>query len=377
MDCGIINCETGLHVFGENMPGVLGVSRVYEYANVPTKVSFFDNMHILGITCNSNHVIVYCKDGLYGWGSNYYGQLGFGVARDELRSYRVIGMTEVSKPAKIGFFEGKRILNVVCGYMFTIVNCDDGLYVFGINYSGQLGCESDILHSPTKLDFFDDKKILNIICGRTHSFIHCENGLYGFGSNSYGQLAINSYKEKIPTKVTFFNYKHVLNISCGSFHTIVHCTEGLYAFGSNNHGQLGLYHNDDIKVPTIIDFFRHKHISNISCGDLHNIITCDEGLYSFGRNDSGQLGLGGFNRKNSPKKIFFFGKKKKILNIFCGYSNSFVNCEDGLYAFGSNHRGQLGLGHYENINIPTKITFFDMHPIINKKSGSNTKGAHN
>lgn len=49
--------------------------------------------------------------------------------------------------------------------------------------------------------------------------------------------------------------------------------------------------------------------------------------------------------------------------------HSIIICEDGLYAFGDNYCGQLGIGHSNNINVPTKINFFDNHQIISVSLG--------
>lgn len=34
-----------------------------------------------------------------------------------------------------------------------------------------------------------------------------------------------------------------------------------------------------------------------------------------------------------------------------------------LYAWGGNERGQLGLGHYQDVSVPTKIEFFSKHKL--------------
>ena len=64
----------------------------------------------------------------------------------------------------------------------------------------------------------------------------------------------------------------------------------VYSFGRNDSGQLGLSYKVDSKdTPTLIEgIFSTK----VACGYYHSLAITPTGkLYSWGRNDSGQLGL--------------------------------------------------------------------------------------
>lgn len=50
----------------------------------------------------------------------------------------------------------------------------------------------------------------------------------------------------------------ILSVACGSFHTMVHTSEGIYAFGSNDDGQLGLGDNLNRYTPTMINNYDFK-----------------------------------------------------------------------------------------------------------------------
>ena len=94
----------------------------------------------------------------------------------------------------------------------------------------------------------------------------------------------------------------------------------------------------------------------MSCagGNGHTVVVSNEGeVHSFGYNNNGQLGLGHNNNVSLPTPI---PNLPKIMEISCGYY--FTICIDknrGLWSFGANDYGQLGTGNTTNYNIPQKI----------------------
>ena len=73
----------------------------------------------------------------------------------------------------------------------------------------------------------------------------------------------------------------------------------------------------------------------------------------FGYNGGGELGLGHNNNINIPTLLI---TDKNIKNIICTYDHKVIYGDNGdVLVFGSNEYGQLGLGHNKNINIPTLL----------------------
>ena len=98
-----------------------------------------------------------------------------------------------------------------------------------------------------------------------------------------------------------------------------------------------------------------QQINSFSSLALHSFIITEDGLYSFGTNYFGELGLGNNTNQNIPHKITQFNSDT-IVSIACGCYHSFVLTKDGLYSFGYNYYGQLGLGNSTSQNIPTIIS---------------------
>jgi len=77
-----------------------------------------------------------------------------------------------------------------------------------------------------------------------------------------------------------------------------------------------------------------------------------DGLYAWGRNDDGQLGLGDTTTRRVPTKV---GTDTWVA-VSCGYYHSLgINTDGELYAWGRNNYGQLGLGHTTSRYVPIKV----------------------
>jgi len=104
----------------------------------------------------------------------------------------------------------------------------------------------------------------------------------------------------------------------------------------------------------IEEIFKDTHIKKICNGIYHAIFLSDNGtVFSFGENDTGQLGTH-MNICDYPIKI---SGNKVIKDICCGSSQTFMLTYNGnIYACGENDNNELLLDHSCTIEIPEKIT---------------------
>ena len=145
----------------------------------------------------------------------------------------------------------------------------------------------------------------------------------------------------------------------------------ILVFGKNESGQLGLCHRKIIDIPTLL--INDNAISNIIFGSRHTIIykniisnvTLDKNnsdILVVGNNNFGQLGLGHYDNTNIPtslmnNKNINLSWTHGIKNIICGGYHTIIHKDNGdVFVFGWNEYGQLGLSHNNNINVPTQIT---------------------
>ena len=104
----------------------------------------------------------------------------------------------------------------------------------------------------------------------------------------------------------------------------------------------------------------------MACGHNHTITLSDDGTaHSFGRNKDGELGLGHNNDVSVPTPI---PNLPKINLISCG--GCFTVCVDDegfIWSFGSNSYGRLGTGNETNFNVPQKI--LGIPPVVSVACG--------
>lgn len=82
----------------------------------------------------------------------------------------------------------------------------------------------------------------------------------------------------------------------------------------------------------------------IAGGESHSLVATNTGqVYTFGRNSDGQLGLADFVDRQKPSLVSSIAGN--VVKIAAGAKHSLVLSDLGeLFATGSHHRGQLGLG---------------------------------
>ena len=136
----------------------------------------------------------------------------------------------------------------------------------------------------------------------------------------------------------------------------------IWSFGENNSGQLGTGNKTNSKFPQKV--LGIPPVLSVSCGSEHTlIITFDSNLWSWGRNDKGQLCHGDKEIRLNPQKTSF----SNIATISVGAAHSlFQNNKGEIFACGYNQHGQCGLGHFNDpqitpsliVNVPQNIVQF-------------------
>ena len=94
----------------------------------------------------------------------------------------------------------------------------------------------------------------------------------------------------------------VLLVDGGWRHTAAATQDNFYAWGWNKWGQLGIGRQGDVCVPVEVEGLQQP-ISLLACGWRHTLaLTASGELYSWGRNCSGQLGIGSLEDKCAPSQ---------------------------------------------------------------------------
>ncbi|EQC40927.1 hypothetical protein SDRG_01992 [Saprolegnia diclina VS20] len=303
---------------------------------------------------------------VFTFGQNSYGELGHGDT------------TTRFVPTKLEFAVGKNIVDVACGNENTVLLCSNGdVYACGYNDSGQCGIgTAQRVTSFKALMALCEKQVVKLSAGNgcEHVVAVTETGdVYTFGYNARGQLGHgNTQPVAVPTLVDGLVGKSVLKVSCSYFHTIAVTEDNeMYAFGRNDFGQLGIPDALDKQVPTPIPFFSRQKVLSVACGQYHSVVSlANGGVYAFGKNDFGQLGVESPGVKASPVRISAPLDTDVVVHVACGYYHTMALTQAGkLYAFGRNDFGQLGLGHKQNMYRPTLVATLSEFTIVDVACG--------
>jgi len=152
------------------------------------------------------------------------------------------------------------------------VTCDGHVYAWGGNTSWQCGlgdddkCDYPVNRTydvPILVDGLPASAV-EVVGGGFHSMALMSNGqVYAWGANSDGQLGIDSHDDYSCTPVAVqwpylydFDYfvpwppTPIKKLAAGQYHSLaVEEDGGLWAWGENGRGQLGIGSNDNHSVP--------------------------------------------------------------------------------------------------------------------------------
>ncbi|EDO43659.1 predicted protein, partial [Nematostella vectensis] len=145
------------------------------------------------------------------------------------------------------------------------------VFAFGDNNFGQLGFgDRNRRRDPAKLPFFEGKRVVDIACGGQHSVVLLDNGeTYAWGDSSSGQCGIgkcdNNSAEKHETQPQATDVK-IKSIACGDCHTLALSSRGtVWAWGlgcQTGHGSL----NSIVSRPKMVEALKDKEVIGIICG---------------------------------------------------------------------------------------------------------------
>ncbi len=134
---------------------------------------------------------------------------------------------------------------------------------------------------------------------------------------------------------------------------------GLWSWGGNEHGQLGLGNTVDRSSPLQVGALTNwKQVDAGSRSPLFNInasggVKSDGTLWTWGYNNQGQLGLGNTLRRSSPVQVGSLTNWRQVSSA--GDAMLSVKVDGTLWAWGTNGSGKLGLGNTTTRSSPVQV----------------------
>ncbi|XP_032717734.1 E3 ISG15--protein ligase HERC5 isoform X1 [Lontra canadensis] len=263
------------------------------------------------------------------------------------------GSDGAKKPKCIKLGKKMKIHSVDQGAEHMLILSSDGK-PFEYNYS--------IEHARFQC-ILQEKSIIQITCGDYHSLALSKGGeLFAWGQNLHGQLGIGRLFASIPTPqvVEHLSGVPLVQISAGKAHSMALSMSGnIYSWGRNDLGQLGLGHTDGEEFPSLIEALDSQKVEFLACGGSHTALLTEDGqVFTFGAGKYGQLGHNSTQNELRPRLVTELCGIR-VTQVACGRRHTLAYVSDlgKVFSFGSGKEGQLGNGgtHNQLIPLPMKL----------------------
>jgi len=255
---------------------------------------------------------------------------------------------------------------------YLLLKHNHQLWVWGDNQLGNLGDNSVIdRSSPVQIGAGLGWRKIAIGVGYCAG-ITANGALYTWGTNEAGELGVDigtNFYRSSPVQVG--NEYTWRLVSCGlgsenglgspgqANHTAAIKSDGtLWTWGRNDNGQLALPGAAEF-FPTLGSRSSPVQVGSdttwklVSCGYKATAAIKTNGtLWTWGRNISGQLGVNDRVARSSPTQV---GSDTTWSSISCGYVCGAIKSDGTLWTWGQNNIGQLGVNDRDNRSSPTQV----------------------
>lgn len=345
--------------------------KIYRYnGNVTTvKLETGDILeNIKEISCGTNYAIFTAEDGkVYTEGNNTNEKLGFSI--EEITNIEYAKQKE----------DVQNIERVTAGYNHTAVYDKNGdIYTWGLGTSGELGngeifsgydavlVGKNIVETNTfrlelqkgnKFDIDGKLSYFNLFIEKEGNIIYeIQDQEIANLNRDTGEIQtitpgrttviakdLDTGKISVIPLIVLEKGNIEPMVKTAGGHTLMLKIDGtVWSYGTNNSGELGIGNKDIQDEPCKVTFPSGTIIKQIEVGEKHSLALDTQGnVWAWGDNSEYQLGNSMSAVVTTPKKIT---NLKNIRRIACGEYNSFAIGKSGeIYSFGRNSNGEGGM----------------------------------
>ena len=218
------------------------------------------------------------------------------------------------------------------------------LWTWGINSSGQLGDNTTVGKSSPTTTVSGGGTNWRMLDYSFHAIaVKTDGTLWTWGAGTYGVLGSGATASRSSPQTTTLAGTDWSKVSAGDRFSAAIKTDGvMYTWGRNNRGQLGDGTATNRSSPVSIFGAVISNWTQLACGYEHTLGIAATGLlYSWGSGASGALGSGATASRSSPVTVSNSGTNWISISAGTSFSGG-IKSDGTLWTWGLNTSGQLG-----------------------------------
>jgi alpha-tubulin suppressor-like RCC1 family protein len=325
-------------------------------ANSPTEVTGIPDPLVQLVTSNSDTYGLDSFGQVWAWGADDAEEFGNG-------STTAFSNT----PVRVRFPRGVRIASLPSPLPFNTgaaIDTSGNVWGWGANQSHELCVSGTSIPLPERLPV---SQVTSASGAGGHMIYDSDGSVVGCGDNEDGELgtATNFGAETTvtaPTGVSGLPHERVASLVSSWQDSGALMEDGsFYDWGYNANGQLGDGSTANSPVPVLVKL-RAPVVSASQGGSFaangHTIVILkDNSVWSWGTDTSGQLGDGQTTDTTTPVQVTVPGGTVFHQVVAGGASSFAIDGSDGVWSWGQNTYGQLGIGTADNqvVTVPGRI----------------------
>lgn len=314
--------------WGYNVHGELGNGTTVHPQSTPGPMSALPG-DVTALEAGNYFSMALINQGVYVWGDNFYGQLGNGTTAPSVTPAVVAGLS-----SGVTAIDG--------GYEGTALAIQNGaLYAWGSNGHGKLG-DGSTTHRAVPGPVSGMSSGVTAASGGTEHSVAIKDGVvYAWGWNANGQLGDGTNVDHLTPAPVSGLPVGVTDLAVGYHHNLALKDGTVYSWGFNSFGQVGDGSGATQYTPVALSSLP-SGVDEIAAGGYHSLALVDGQVYAWGSNQYGQMGDGGGTHQFTPALVP--GLTDIVDVAACTFASYAIGADGSLWTWGYNASGQLGLG---------------------------------
>ena len=312
---------------------------------------------IQAIAGGERHNVALDTDGnVWTWGWNYFGQLGNGTTCTSMNAPDCMGTT----PTMIAGFTSIKAI-AARGYHTLALKQNGTVWAWGYNDAGRLGDGTNVdRHSPVQvIGLTGHGGVLAISGGgEVSAALMADHTVMAWGNNSQGAVGngvISDTGQWTPVEVSqSTGLTNVKEIATGWEHMVALANDGtVWTWGKNDDGQLGNGTTISSSVPFKVNGL--SDVKGVSAGDGSTVVVKSDGtVWAWGLLRHGA----GTPYSYGPTPVQVAGIDHVTLVRARDWHVLALKSDGTVWAWGSNQRGECGNGTVGgNTDTPVQVLF--------------------